>query len=428
MIATNRTARYLCSAALVALGLTAAPAASLAQDDDPNAAITAETARITAETARITARSARDQARVSALGLPSTAGTTEVGENGGAMEATLLSTYAVDSAAARIVEQLQPLGQRKIILMSPTETIDFGLVGSTVAQMDSIHNQLQRARTAPSASAAPLPIAALTAAVGLIRSDSSLSGIDLPGISDRMLTIAVASRLGGRAIFPSALTATLPACVPEAERDPASPPPAAGSCIDLETDGVQWRDMNLAQKFNSLAELRATAARIRAGIPDDTEDEAKKRQAAALDAAITRYDAFNAAATAPNEQGQVPIAQAVRLEMLLADNPAMVRIYLDRAGGSLLKQTNLLTWLGVDPLRISGALVASYVVTDPRDGSIDRAGVLACRTALTSVRSVQQWNWRSSDADPRSACTLYAGTPRPASPGTLATLVTPGTP
>ena len=80
----------LCAGAAMAIGLTVAPAVSIAQDD-PNAATVAETARLKAETeninadtARINARTAHDQARVTGLGLPSFQGTTTLGQGVGA--------------------------------------------------------------------------------------------------------------------------------------------------------------------------------------------------------------------------------------------------------------------------------------------------------------------------------------------------------
>jgi len=406
--------RQRCATAAVVLVLVSTPVMIRAEDDpDPNQALKNEQARIETQVAITKARGDLARTRIQALGLPSFDGTTTVDANGGAIEATLLSTHAVDAAAATIVEQLDnQLGrERKILLLAPTENFDFGLVSATIAQMDAARNLLERALAPPSDTGAAPIIAAITAAAGLLRSDSTLTGLEVAGISDRLLTIAVASRLGGRAILPTALSATIPAC-PEGQ--PAPPPgSAARPCLTVEFRGVDWRQMNIAQQFNFLAELRGSAAQARANIPADTEDEALKAQGAALDAAIARYDSLYSAITTADEHGQVPIAQAVRLQLLLADDPAVVRVYLDRAGGSMLKQTNLLTWLGADPLRISGALVASYVITDPLRGSVDRGGMLACRTALTSVRSVQHWDWRPTRADrgPRSTCDLYAGRP-----------------
>jgi hypothetical protein len=93
--------------------------------------------------------------------------------------------------------------------------------------------------------------------------------------------------------------------------------------------------------------------------------------------------------TTPNDQGVVPLLSAARLADLRENDYPILRVHVDKAGGSLVNTKNIATTFGVDPLKVSGAVVASYIMTDPKTGFVTTAGILSCSTTLTSIRKVQ---------------------------------------
>lgn len=394
--------RHLRITAVVAAALVAIPAASLAQDD-PNAAakadterLNAETARINAEAARINAEAARDRARIEALGLPSFEGTTTLNTGAGAIETTMLASRALDAAAQTIrgdilagdddCSRAQSQGasagspatrQRAcpIIVLAGDEAIDFGRIGALEVEMNALDTMFTHLGFGPAASSeagggAPAVIAAISAAAGLLRSNTTVTPVDLQALSHRALATAVAGRLGADAILPSAAIGSIPE-------------PQASA---------------LLRKLNELFDrrLRVQQARDAIVLRDPTKPTQRHKD---LTAALARFDTFAARVTTPDSNGAVPIVQAVRLESILGQGSRILRVHLDRVGGSLINRTNLLTTLGIaDPVRVSGGLVASYTLTDPANGSVVKAGMITCRTTTARLRSVQRGVWSASDS------------------------------
>ncbi|MEA3014661.1 MAG: hypothetical protein QOD42_3206 [Sphingomonadales bacterium] len=419
---TNAKLPRLCATAAIALVLVSTPVMIRAADDpDPNKALKDEKARLDAQAELVASRAALDRARIAALGLPSFEGTRTVNTGAGAIEASMLSTTAVRRAAQIISGNLVPAAagaQRyagKYILLAGNEALDFAQAGSILIQMDAIRTLFDqipppppprtrartRARTrgqqgmlemvlGPTAA-----IGAISAAAGLLRSNVEISALETDAISENMLVSAIATQLGDRAIIPSAMIGVVEPC------PPSGPRPAA--CLE-NSPPPNWRDKSLIDRFNRLAELRTDAKTARDRIPAENQTPQEQSYIAAADRAIGRFDTFFTTVTTPDEHGAVPIAQAVRLDMLRRSAARVVRVFVAQHSGSLIKTTNLLTTLGADPLRVSGALVARYEVTDPLTGITHGGGILTCQTALVRLSNVQRWNWRSPAGPVTAQC------------------------
>jgi hypothetical protein len=148
-----------------------------------------------------------------------------------------------------------------------------------------------------------------------------------------------------------------------------------------------------------LVQLAARAEQERSAL--DAENDNHDRAIAALDSALERYRNFFTRVTTADDDNIVPIVYAARLQQLLPAGRQVLRVYVDEASGSLLRIQNIGTMLGADPLRVSGGSVISFLVTDPRTGQVQTAGVLTCTSALATLRQVQSGRWRprrSSDA------------------------------
>jgi hypothetical protein len=410
MIASNHRLEKLSTTALLAICLAAVPAVALAQND-PNAATAADTARLTADTARINAEAgrinaeaARDQARIAALHLPSFQGTTTLNAGAGAMEAAILTSHTVMGAAAIIkdaVDRAYPQTSsttEPIIVLAGDEVLDFGRVGAINAEMDAIHAEFLRLlaidraahhRRPPSISraeaggSATAIISAVTAAAGLLRSDTEVTALDITAISNRVLATAVATHIGARAILPAA---------------------AIGSIDDPPSNGG-WQDMRVLQKLNGLMAMRILVEAARDRIPDAS----KPTQAAPYTAILSRFDAFVTRVTTADANGGVPIVQAARLSSLWSLRPRVLRVYVDKAGGSLIRTTNIVTTLALDsPVRVTGGLIATYTLTDPSSGSVLAGGIITCRTAMSRLREVQQGVWRNrpNAAEQQAQCAV----------------------
>jgi hypothetical protein len=345
------------------------------------------------------ARADRDEAaaeRIQALGLPSYSGETKLEGKAGEMEANMLAMQTVRKAADKIQSDLSTVdcsgrapqaagselhGKPCFLVLAGSEPADFSQIGMIEAEMNALGSLYARALPRE---ASPLDsvsmifnlgglVSAATAMAGLLRSETQISAVEVPALSERMLASAVAYRLGDRAVMPSAAVG------------PANP---------------KWK---LFKTFDELARQRESAE---ASLKKLKAEKNKRKKAengskiAALEAANARYDKFYAAVTARDASGVVPIVRAARLQDLMAGNPYVLRVYVDKTGGSLINRKHIGTFFGMDPVRVTGALIASYTATDPGNGRAIRQDVLVCRTTLSRLRPVHDASYAKGKGMP----------------------------
>ena len=212
--------------------------------------------------------------------------------------------------------------------------------------------------------ATAVPIAAIASLIGLMKSETQLDAVSQT-VDAKLLAAAVAGQLKN-AVIPSAAIS----------------------------------EVSDAALINSFENLMAAA--------DEASNHASKDQLDELKTLITRYDALTSRLLTPDKEGIAPLAAAARLQSLNKNNPDVLRVNTEQAGGTLVKRTNLFTALGGEAVFISGGLVSSYRLTDPKTGDVVVAGVITCRTTLSSLRKVQEASWKSpqlgTNKEPVAVC------------------------
>lgn len=396
--------RSLFRITLALLATAAATPSALSAQGESEPTLQTETARIKAQAELERARADRDRAsadRIAALGLPSFEGKTTMGDGAGAMEATMLASHAVREAAAMIAHGVPKETRtvsaggvsstvpRKVIVLAGEEGLDFSQVGALGAEMDAIRQVMLPLASGGEGGGAlgiATVISAATAAAGLLRSDTEVAALDLPALSNRILASMVAAELGERAIIPSA---------------------AIGS-LEPEAEQADWDKKSIMQKINALVALRRQVE-ARKPKPADAEKPTKEEQAkiAPYTAALARFDAFFTRVTTGDDKGQLPLVRTARLDQLWRDEPRILRVYLDKAGGSRVIRKNIGTTLTLaTPVKVSGGIIASYIVTNPTTGGLLAFDFISCRTTFTSIQSVQRGVWpnTSTPAGDKAQC------------------------
>ncbi len=421
--------RKMLATAGAAVLLVSTPVMIHAQDD-PNQALKDQKARLDLQAEIAKARADVAQARIDALRLPTFTGARTLGTGAGAIEASMLSATAVaraaDLIAARLAPSAQPAGaySGNYILLAGDERLDFAQVGMLLAQMDAIKQLFDRVPDVPVRPAGPrsgtrfysrqlpdsgqfaemafspaLVTGAISAAAGLLRSDVEINSVDTTAISDDMLVAAVASRVGDRAILQSALIGVVEPCASGASADDICLPPLPR----LPRTQDEWQAGRLLHRFEWLAQWRNATNSAIDRIPAQNQTAAEQHYLAVANEAVARFDTFFTAVTTPGDDGTVPIARAAQLDILRRRAARVVRIYVSQHSGSVIKTTNLLTTLGADPIRVSGALLVRYDILDPGRGTA-RSVSLTCQTALVRLSSVQRWDWRGRQGPVRAEC------------------------
>lgn len=362
-----RTVERIAPVVLAALLVSSAAAA---EDTPPSdAEIAAETARINALAELQKARNARVAEAVTPLKGFAGEGKVELGDHAGEMEAWLLASDTLGAAGKLIADAAAPMAG-KLIVLAGDEALDFTpLFATRYAIQDSRQTLNVALRSAPrcidgggpaSAESSParLPMLAAIGALGsVLQSDVGVTGVPVE-VSARLLATSVAEALGNKAIVPAALTL----------------PPKNGSSLQDE--------LQLTGDDRALAAARQGCL-TRAG-------KSRKAAAIALGAAIEAHDKVINALKTGKEGGEAPIITALKLDWLVSDNPRLLRVYVDKAGGTLLTRKNIWTAFGAPSVGVTGGLVSSFTVLDPQSGSVAAAGLVACRTKLASLRAVQR--------------------------------------
>ncbi|MEO1167215.1 MAG: hypothetical protein AAFW97_00740 [Pseudomonadota bacterium] len=388
---------------------------------DPNATviaeterINAETGRINAETARINARAQRSRARIESLNLPSFDGDTTVNSGAGAAETTLLAMLALEEAAdefASIIDDSNT-AHRPVLLLTGQEQPRFALMVAVFSRIAAVRADLDSAierATGAGLSSAPNTddagvIAAVSAVAGLLRSDVEISEVKIDTINDRLLRGAVARATANRErevrCPPPAGSGPQVVCAP----GPAYRVFAAGNLTApcwIFPDYAEMRgtSCNQPQMITSFDTLVRTAARARDLQSQLRGNQSGTRKAAkdALDAALEAYDEAFEELTEAQDDGTVPLVEAASLEQLLEHNPMFVRLTAERAAGSIVERSDITTFFGGDPIRVSSSVIASMDYFDPRTGQILDHRIVHCRTAQTSIRRVQNNTWGGAD-------------------------------
>lgn len=336
---------------------------SSSSDDAKTEQIKAETERLKAETDKINAQADRDRVRITSLNLPSYEGKTTLNAGAGDMEAMLLTTSAVRDAGKQIAKAAEAeAAGKKILLLTQNDVFDFGLAGSIAAEIDGLKQQYKRVwesyhRPTKTLSA---PVAIISAIAGLVRSEREISPANAP-VADSMLLVAIARHLYGRAILPGSAIGTI-----NTSNSDQSP---------------------LLNKLSELVRIDTAAGETLKNL--EVDKEKNKTEIADIEAVRARFGAFFVRVTTADSQGIVAITRAARLEHL-ANDAVILRAHVEKSGGSLISSKNIATFFGSDPVRVTGGLVVSYTVTDPSEGAVMTAGILACRTTVAKLRAVQE--------------------------------------
>jgi hypothetical protein len=365
----------ICQAAVAQNNSTSTAAGRLAEE---TAALNAQAARDNAAAAATNAATARVKAQTDALGIPKVEGKTTVGTNGGVLESWMLSSYAVDASgreiAGNVVSALNswagattpvPPSQRRILLISGDESLSLDTAANVAAQIALVDRNIMLAApgvcpasvSMTAAFGAALPF--IGAVANLLKTDTEITGLDFT-VPPRMLAAATGKylRTSHSVVIPTAAVAT------------SSGSPTA----------VAW---------DKLLKSRNVARSCLPATPDDKLPDAVKPKVKALREAIASADDLESKLLKPDDKGNTLLGQAVRVDALVVGDPYVLRVTVEKGGGSMLKRSNVWTALGAPAVAITGGLVSNYWLTDPRTGELILSGNVVCRTAMTNLRDVQ---------------------------------------
>jgi hypothetical protein len=329
------------------------------------------------------AQNARFKAQMDALGLPKTDGKTTLGTDAGKIESWMLAGGTLTAAAKAIDSSV---GTGPIALLDSDDVLDLNKGSILQREMNALRLALQSVapsgcgRRAGAAIAIP-PLAALGAVLSLLRTDTEIIGMTVDGAEGALLN-AVAGTAAGKYVIPAEIART----------------------SETGTTVVTLK---------ALAEARANVPACRVEIESAARTDAQKKaatdQIAKLDAVAARIDTYLTAIATRSEGKPSDLEIAMLGDTVIEAHPDLrvLRVKLEKAGGTLLKRANLFTMLGAPAVGITGGAVISWHLVNPATGMVDAGGVLVCRTELTNLNDIHQGEVRASKCGPEVKDSLH---------------------
>ena len=366
--------------------LIASPA--LAQETVPDPAVVrlnAEATQLEAQAKLETAKAALLQAKLAPLTALKTESKTELGQDAASMEATILSTAALQEAATILVtgkpttaKKLGANSASKYLVLADGETIQTDTYAAVSSAFFGIRQQLKEACKLPAAKCVLLPppptpsvpsdlgggvaavVSTLASLVGLLGSEIKLGDLKATATS-KMFARAVAGKFNGNAFFKDAIA------LPDLTKAP------------------------LLEVVEEVYQLRSTADVAAQNIAKIKKPTAPQKAAkAALDAAVKRYDDYFAKITTVDDKGVATLAVAFGQSFLSQGDYRLLRVGVEKAGGTSITRKNLFVLLGIVPaVGVSGGLLVSWDESDPKTGQIMSAGTIACTAGFARIKHIQ---------------------------------------
>lgn len=283
-------------------------------------------------------------------------GQDSVGENGGEIEAAILSAAALDKAAQMMCGDLT---ESSYLVIGDTAAGEAQLAAMFLGQKAVLEEMLYAAapgRGGPVGDGGGRGgLAAIGAFANLfstvVSSEDSYSGISGTLDDEQVLTDMLGSRC-------SNFTLEI--------KDDIVPDSSAFRNVMSQLDGA-------TADYNRIKAVKA--------------DKRTPAQKAALEA----FEKFLTALTTPID-GKLPIVALARSSSWVETMGAskVLHLSIDKSGGTLLKRKNLWTGLGAPSLGITSGIIVRYRVSEPSTGTRAGGGVLYCTTKQSSFRDVHE--------------------------------------
>lgn len=159
----------------------------------------------------------------------------------------------------------------------------------------------------------------------------------------------------------------------------------------FDAEGVN-EENSVVQEFDCLDRYRSEIAARLASFTTDEQKKANASLIARLTANASSLDALTDRLTKA-EKDTLPLLALLYTD---AENYSeaeyVLRVWLDKGGGTTITRKNLWTTLGARSVAMTGGAIVSYLMIEKQTGEVKKAGFLKCSTNLTSLRGAHLAN------------------------------------
>lgn len=326
----------------------------------------AEAAEHDAEKAKFEKEKAAAEAQFGFIPKSPAEGKTEFEKEGAALESEFLVSEALSSAATLIITDVTTVSPspNSILILEGTENRStsrlasfqveaFGLKRSAARTLNLGQDLCAQARlTAGPAFAAG---ALISAVANMLKTDVKITGLESKLTSAQLVRAIIAIR------------------------------PTLFRTGFFDAEGVNENNA-VVKEFDCLDRYRSEVAAKLASFTTDEEKKANASLIARLTANANSLDALTDRLTKPEKDSLPPLALLYTDAENYSKADYVLRVWLDKGGGTTITKKNLWTTLGARSVAMTGGAIVSYLLIAKKTGEVAKAGFLKCSTDLTSLR------------------------------------------
>jgi hypothetical protein len=289
------------------------------------------------------------------LGLTAASGQNTVGEGAGGIEGHMLAAAMAMKAAKKIAEDGNLSGP--VILLNGAETLSLGETYQAQRQIEILESEKDRFARQLAPAGCPAPAVKFfgldevqvqpSDILGAFRTSSSFTPVSVNFGPQLFKNAMLAQKKAG-------LTWVIPGDVQQ---------PTGGQ--------------GLAARFVRLREFWIPYA------DGKCDNEAVKKAAATQ---LARVDGLAASKEgAPSLLDRAALAESI---LSAGTDLKVLRVDVDRAGGTLVNSSNVFTTLGFPGVTIRGGMVVTYRLTNPTNGQTLSSGIINCRVPKKLLKTI----------------------------------------
>lgn len=294
-----------------------------------------------------------DIALLAALGLNAADGKATLGDKAGELEGYVLMASLLHKAGEKIRTAAQASG-KVIVPLAGEQTFSLIDYNITKTRLDAIQQEMQA--TLPENSACAI---AGDVPRGFVPDGTSIGIVDIVG------ALKTDTEISGYTVDPGTQMLI--------------------NAIVAESD--IWRIPSEIVAVSGKSELLSSYAQIIGRTAYFAGGACEKKFEAIGKALLDRARTLST----PSEKGAPSaLEKAVLIEAFARDATdfRILRVDVEKAGGTLINRSNIWTTIGFNGVTMSGGLVVTYRLVDPVNGKIEKADTLVCYSPSQSLRAI----------------------------------------
>ena len=129
---------------------------------------------------------------------------------------------------------------------------------------------------------------------------------------------------------------------------------------------------------------------IHHGLTGEAAELAQKAELAQLRTTLSDYKAFSDIWLKPSANGSIKFMAAVRALRMISNSSSILSVSVKKSGGTSVLTKNIGTYIGLNPLKLTGGSIVTFQLTEVSTGKVLAGGTLSCGTSRLTMSRVHK--------------------------------------